>query len=95
VSPLAPISNPRPLGSSNSRSAATSGHVESWCAVCELREVWRYRFPIADATIVRPTLGPSSFTCEHWRDHHDASDVAVASKSGSGRVGPVTAKRVG
>lgn len=63
------------------------------CTECDVDEVWIAVDPKPGQREWRPTKGDSSFTCEHWREHQEASMRAAENPSGRAHAGTVSAKR--
>lgn len=66
--------------------------VDTYCEECEVAETWISR-STPNGSDWEPTQGESSFTCEHWRDHHEASHRAASNASGRARENCVRANR--
>ena len=58
------------------------------CQVCEISASWDGRAG-SERTELSPTDHPSSYVCEHWRDHQEAIGLAELSDTRTAQVGPV------
>jgi hypothetical protein len=66
--------------------------VQSRCRKCDVLVHWRATRPRANATEFEPIDQDSNFVCDHWRQHHDASQMAFEAPEQVIEIEPVSAK---
>lgn len=66
--------------------------VESECKTCEVRVHWKVVDLGSDNSEWQPIDSPSSFVCDHWREHHEATAQTRSNKSGRAYSWPVSAR---
>lgn len=66
--------------------------VQSWCSACRVRVNWKIADIDGQVTDAEPLDAPTSFACEHWQEHHEASLRACLNPSGQSRSGFVSGK---